>query len=382
MKSVMTSKERVQTALAHQEPDRVPLALWGSYYTLNDDTYFRVLEHFGLGDPVPPFRKLKPRASNYYDDRVLDYLDTDIRYVWSGFTDLGGARMDGDRKDAWGVEWVRNGPTVTSTGAPLKDVSLEQIADYTWPDPEKYLDFDLMKDRLAFLAKNYSDKAIAARAVNSYGPFEQASELRGRENFYMDMIAEPEIANLIVEKCTDVILRTQEIYLDIVGKHIDFFEVPGDDYGGTQDLMISPDSFEIMFRPQLARIVGIVKQYRQDLPVAFHSDGAITKIVGSLADCGIDILNPLEPLASTDWKAIKKEYGERLCFMGGVDLKEALTGTVQDVEDDVRRCLETFGEGGGYLLTSANHMPPDIPPENVAALFESGKRLGTYPLNL
>jgi len=349
---------------------------------LNDDTYFQVLEHFDLGAPLPPFRKLKPRTSNYYDDRVLDHLETDVRYVWSGFTDLGGARMDGDRRDAWGVEWVRSGATITSTGAPLKGLSLEQIAEHAWPDPEKYIDFRLIKDRLALLAQDYPDKAIAARAVNSYGPFEQAAELRGREDFFMDMIAEPEIADLIVEKCTEVILRTQQIYLDLVGPYIDFFEIPGDDYGGTQDLLISPDSFETLFRPRLARIAGMVKQYRTDLPVAFHSDGAITKIVASLADCGIDILNPLEPLEATDWKAIKAEYGHRLCFMGGVDLKKALRGTVQEVEDDVRRCLHTFAEGGGYILTSANHMPPDIPPQNVAALFEAGKRLGVYPLEL
>ena len=90
----MTSKERVLTAIRREEPDRVPTALWGSYYTLNDDTYFNMLSHLNLGEPVPPFRKLKPRNSNYYDERVLDALDTDVRYVWSGFTDLGGARME------------------------------------------------------------------------------------------------------------------------------------------------------------------------------------------------------------------------------------------------------------------------------------------------
>ena len=378
----LTSKERVKIAIAREEPDRVPLALGGSYYTLNDETYFHVLQHFGLGDPVSPFRKLKPRNSNYYDDKVLDFFNTDIRYIWSGFTDLGGARMNGDRKDSWGVECIRSGSTIISTGGPLKYLSIEQIADYPWPDPEKYLDFNLMKERINYLLKNYPDKAIAARAVNSYGPFEQASELRGREDFYMDMIAEPEIANFIVKKSTDVILRAQEIYLDTVGKYIDFFEIPGDDYGGTENLLISPQIFEEMFQPQLSKIVGMVKQYRKDLPVAFHTDGAITKIMGSLVDCGIDILNPLEPLAATDWKAIKKKYSDRLCFMGGVDLKKALRGTTLDVENDIRRCLETFGEGGGYILTSANHMPPDIPPENIAAMFKSAKRLGTYPLAL
>jgi hypothetical protein len=64
MKS-MSSKERVLTAIHKEEPDLVPVALWGSYYTLNDDTYFNMLEHLGLDEPVPPFRKQKPRNSNY-----------------------------------------------------------------------------------------------------------------------------------------------------------------------------------------------------------------------------------------------------------------------------------------------------------------------------
>ena len=98
----MTSKERVRRTLQHEIPDRVPIALWGSYYTLNDNTYMQMLRHLKLGEPLPPFRKKMPRNSNYYDDRILDAFDTDVRYVWSGFTDMGGANMDTNCKDAWG----------------------------------------------------------------------------------------------------------------------------------------------------------------------------------------------------------------------------------------------------------------------------------------
>jgi uroporphyrinogen decarboxylase len=378
----MNSKERVLTAIHREIPDRVPAALWGSYYTLNDGLYFKTLDYLNIGEPLPPFRRKMPRNSNYYDDRILDRLETDMRYVWSGFTDIGGARMDGDRRDAWGVEWQRMGPHITSVGAPLKGVSIDQVADYDWPDPEKYLDFDLMKSRISYLKREYPHHAIGARAVNSYGPFEQAAELRGRESFYMDMVTNPDLAQLIVDRCTDVIVRAQELYLDRIWKDIDFFEIPGDDFGGTQDLLISPDSFDRMFKSSLKRIVDSVKNFKNDLPVVFHSDGAITKIIPRLIEAGIDILNPLEPLPAMDWAGIKRRYADRLCFMGGVDLKKALTGTVHDVQEDVKRCIRTFGEGGGYILTSANHIQVDVPPENVVALFKAGKAFGTYPLDL
>ena len=380
MPKEMTSRERVLTALNHEEPDRVPLVLWGSYYALNDETYFSLLKYLNMGAPLPLFRKYLSRNSNYYDDRVLDRLDTDVRYIWSGFTDLGGARMEVDGRDAWGVQWERYGPNVSCIGSPLDGATLEQIADYDWPDPEKYFDFELMKSRLAMLKKKYPTHAIGARAVNSYGPFEQAADLRSRVEFFMDTIDKPDVAQLIIDKTTDVIVRGQEIYLDVVGKDIDFLEVPGDDYGSNETLMVSPDTFRNLFKPALARIIQSVKDYRSGLPVVFHSDGAITEIIPDLVEIGLDILNPLEPLPVTDWAAIKEEYGQQLCFMGGIDIRKALPGPVEGIVEEVKKQISIFGPGGGYLLTSANHMQIDVPPENIVAMFDTGHEFGRYPL--
>ena len=380
MPKEMSSRERVLTALSHQEPDRIPLALWGSYYTLNDETYFNILKHMNLGEPVPPFRRYKSRNSNYYDDRVLERLGIDTRYVWSGFTDLGGAKPD-TMVDAWGVKWKRMGPNITSVGAPLAGANIEDVERYPWPDPEKYLTIEELKNRMTALKKDGS-YAIVARAVNSYGPFEQSSELRGREQFYMDMILEPELAQLIVDKCTDIIVRLNEIYLDTIGRDIDIIEIPGDDYGGAEDLLISPEIFDRMIIPALKRIIQPVKQYRKDLPIAFHTDGVIMKIVGKLAEAGIDILNPLEPLPDNDWQSVKVEFGDRLCFMGGIDIKKAMIGSVSDVEEEVKKRISTFAPGGGYILTPANHLQKDVPPENISALYDFGYKYGRYPLNL
>ena len=380
MRKEMTSRERVLTALNHEEPDRVPLVLWGSYYTLNDPTYFNLLEYLKLGDPLPPFRRYLSRNSNYYDDRVLDRLGTDVRYVWSHFTDLGGANLDVDGRDAWGVRWERYGPNVAAIGFPLAEANLEQIADYDWPDPEKYFDPESMKSRLAMLKKEYPTHAIGARAVNSYGPFEQAAELRSRVAFFMDTIDKPDLAQLIVDKTTEVIVRGQEIYLDVVGQDIDFFEIPGDDYGANKTLMISPATFRSLLKPALARIIQSVKNYRSDLPVVFHSDGAISDIIPDLIEIGVDVLNPLEPLPVTDWPAIKEKYGQQLCFMGGIDIREALPGPIEGVIEEVKKRIGIFGRGGGYLLTSANHMQIDVPPGNIVAMFDAGREFGRYPL--
>lgn len=378
----MSPRDRVLAALSHTEPDRVPAVLEGSYYMLNDQTYFSMLKHFSLGEAVPPFRPFLSRNSNYYDDRILDRLETDVRYVWCGFSELGGARMQDTCCDAWGVRWRQTHDGIVCVSHPLAGADGDAIEKYPWPDPVKFFDFGLIKDRLQMLRKAYPAHAIAARAVNSYGPFEQAADLRGREDFYVDLLADPDLARLILRKCTDVIVRANEAFLEAVGNAVDFFEIPGDDYGSTQSLMVSPSTFTDLIKPELARIVRSVKDFRRDLPVAFHSDGAIQSIIGDLADVGLDILNPLEPLPAVDWKKIKNDYGHRLCFMGGVDIRQALRGSVKDVQDDVRRCIDTFAPGGGYLLTSANHLQMDIPAENIVAMFEAGRKLGRYPLDL
>ena len=381
MPRTMTPRERVLTAINHQEPDRVPTALWGSYYTLQDETYFNLLQHVGMGKPAEPFRRFRGHNSNYYDDTVLDYLDTDIRYVWLGFTDLGGPRPDTGGVDAWGVRWERFHPYMMPVEHPLADATVEDLEAYPWPDVEKLVRVDELKARLQTLRKK-GKHAIAARAVSSYGPFEQAQSMRGREQFLIDLVEDPEFAQALVQRVTQVIKRLVEIYLDIVGGDIDIMEIPGDDYGGTHRLLFSPKHFDFYIKPALAEIIRPIKSCEQDIAVAFHSDGAIMPLIESFVEVGIDILHPLEPLPANDHDAIKAGYGDRLTFMGAIDLKEAMPGSVEDIEAEVKRRIQQLGGGGGYILAPANHLQSDIPPENIIALYRAAKRYGSYPISI
>ena len=93
----MDHRTRVLTAINHEEPDYVPTALWGSAYGITDELYFKLLDVLELGSPVLPFRRNKGHTINYYDDRVLEALDVDVRHVDCGFTDLGGPTRGGGR---------------------------------------------------------------------------------------------------------------------------------------------------------------------------------------------------------------------------------------------------------------------------------------------
>jgi len=164
----------------------------------------------------------------------------------------------------------------------------------------------------------------------------------------------------------------------VVGPYVDIVELPGDDYAGNEHLLISPKLFEEMIKPALERLVRPIKQLRSDLFVTFHSDGAISRLLPYFVEMGIDIVHPLEPLPANDLAAIKLEYGDRISFLGAIDIKQAMPGSTADVETEAALRIEQLAAGGGYILAPANHLQADVPAENIVALYEAARQHGRY----
>jgi uroporphyrinogen decarboxylase len=224
----MDHRTRVLCSIEHQEPDRVPTALWGSTYGLTDPVYHALLKHLGLGDAVAPFRIRRGHSVNYYDDRILEALDIDVRHAWLGFTDIAGPPYGGGI-DAWGIEWAQAGLYLSPSMSPLTEATIKVLEDYPWPDVERLIRREELGERARYLRER-TDYAVIGRAVDSYGPFERASQLRGYENFMMDLAKEEEFADVLIGKVTDVLCRLIEIYMATAGPYLDLFELPGDDY--------------------------------------------------------------------------------------------------------------------------------------------------------
>jgi uroporphyrinogen decarboxylase len=160
------------------------------------------------------------------------------------------------------------------------------------------------------------------------------------------------------------------------GRWFDMVELPGDDYAANTNLMISPAMFRTFIQPCIARLVNAIKEYNPDTKVMLHSDGAITRLIPDFIALGVDVLHPLEPLPATDIPAVKAEFGDRLIFLGGIDISHAMRGNRDGVIADVQRCLIQLAPGGGYILAPSNHLQADIPPENVITLFETASAFG------
>ncbi|NQV05537.1 hypothetical protein HQ535_03225 [bacterium] len=377
----MTSRERVHTALEHREPDRVPTALWGGPYGLVDDLYLALIEELGFDEPVSPFRS--GHNVSYIDDRVLDALGTDTRYVWPGDSPSSPRLSEsGALLDGYGQPWVKAFPYSYPGVGMLADSVVEDVDRLvTWPDVSDPRWTAGVAERARYLHEE-TDYFVIGRMVTSHGVFQTAGDLRGMGRFLLDLARGDELASLLIERVTETIDGLLRGYLGACGEYLDMIELPGDDYAGTENLIISPRMFRSHFKPALERLVGTVKEFRSDLKVMFHSDGVIESLIPDLIDVGIDVIHPLEPLPAMDLTKVKATHGDRISFIGSIDIVNAMPGSVQDVEDEVRRRIGQLAPGGGYVLAPANHLQSDVAPENVIALFEAARRHGSYPIGV
>jgi uroporphyrinogen decarboxylase len=376
----MNARERVQAALDHQIPDRVPTALWGGPYGLVDDLYFRLLEIFKLGEPNPPFRQ--GHTINHIDDRLLDLLGTDTRYVWPGASPIS-PRYATDQPDRFlddfGQTWIQSYPYFSVTGGVLKEAEdMQEIeTNVRWPDtdnPDWTEGVASRAQRLHQAGEYY----IVARMPVSHGPFMLACDLRGVSKMMLDLSLNPAFATALLTRVTDTICGLLEGYMKAGRGFFDMIELPGDDYASNQNLIISQAMFREFLKPCIRRMVDVVRKIQPDVKIMFHSDGAIQKLIPDFIELGIDVLHPLEPVAGMDVKTVKQEFGKQISFLGGIDISHAMPGSIKDVRADVDRCMSDLAAGGGFVLAPSNHLQADVPVENVIELFNYARGKGKY----
>jgi len=369
----MLPRERILAALNHQESDRIPTALGGGPYGLVDDLYLRLVKHLGLGKPVLPFRS--GHSISYMDDRLLERLGTDIRYCWPGLlpnSPISPGEDDDTFYDSYGQVWKRALPYYYTGEGILHDATSTDDIEclVRWPDLTDPRWTAGLAERARSLRED-TDYFVAMRMVASHGPFQTACDLRGTENFLMDLTLRPEFAQALLDKVTSAIDGLLHLALQAGGKWFDMVELPGDDYAGNTSTIISPAMFRSFIAPCLARLINTIKEYNPHTCVMLHSDGAITKLLPDIVELGVDVIHPLEPLPATDIPAVKARFGDRVTFLGGIDISHAMPGSRADVIAEVQRRITQLAPGGGYILAPSNHLQSDVPPENVVTLFET-----------
>jgi uroporphyrinogen decarboxylase len=380
----MTPRQRVLTALTHEEPDTVPTALGGGPYGLVDDLYLRLVEYMGLGEPVPPFRS--GHSISYMDDRLLERLGTDLRYCWPGLlpnSPITPGEDDDTFYDSYGQVWKRALPYYYAGDGLLAQAnSIEDIERLVqWPDLTDPRWMAGVAERARELREG-TDYFVVMRMIASHGPFQTACDLRGTETFLLDMAINPEFAKALLDKVTTIFESLLTLAMQTGGQYFDMIELPGDDYAGNDSPIMSPAMFREFVKPCLARLVKAVREYNPGVRIMLHSDGAITKLLPDIIDLGVDVIHPLEPLLATDMNAVKEKFGKQVTFLGGIDISHAMPGSREDVIAETKHRIAQLAPGGGYILAPSNHLQADVPAENVVTLFETSRKYGKYPIKI
>ena len=181
----------------------------------------------------------------------------------------------------------------------------------------------------------------------------------------------------------ELVEKVLDIYFDwmtVVAERIcqigfDFF-MTTDDFAFKTGLFFSPDVFKDLMAPRYRRVLEKIT-----IPWVLHSDGNIREVVDILIDLGVAGLHPNEKGAQ-DIRAMKRDYGDRICLLGNVDLNILGMGSPEEVDREVRELIRDVGPGGGYILTSGNSMASYLKPECIMAMSEAVKKYGRYPIDL
>ncbi len=235
-------------------------------------------------------------------------------------------------------------------------------------------------DEIVCGARRLRDTASFATSVSVSGSlFENSHFLFGMENAYLHMAGEKQKFAAFLDRLTELHLAKMHEILPRLRGLVDVV-VLGDDLGMQGGPQISRQMYRELFFPRHQRIFRCAKQL-SGASIFLHSCGGIQPLIGDLIDAGVEILNPVQTSArGMDPAQLKREFGRDLTFWGGgCDTQKVLPcGTPEQVREDVRRRLDIFMPGGGFVFASVHNVMADVPPENVVAMLDAAREFGCY----
>lgn len=271
----------------------------------------------------------------------------------------------------WGVVYKRvhgfNQPLVH----PLKESSLE---GYQFPDPYKP---ERMTQIKQMVDKYHDEYAIIVDLSCTF--FEAGFHLRGMENFVMDSYEDEDFVIEVMERLAD--------YYGIIGKRaieqgIDVIRI-GDDVGVQTGLIIAPDRWRRIVKPAMARMIRLFKETNPDIIVKYHSCGDFSSIIPDIIELGVELIGTMQPCGQMDPVNLKKEFGNKVAFLGGLDVQQLLpNGTPEQVRQGVKKVIQSYAPGGGYVFMPAHYVNVDVPMVNIITMLEAVKDFGRFPINI
>jgi len=410
----MTSRERVLAAINHQKPDRIPIDLGATPSSgISAIAYSNLLEFMGLeGLPTRIYDVVQQLAEPH--EKAIDLFGVDVLDIGRSFN---------EHPEDWKPVIMANGapafyprwfnPSRQPDGSYLTydDVGKRILSKmpigatffdqtyfpYVDDYPDNYNNLDAEMGRIMWARDAHSpwdhandpgfwktlrqnalhlrattDKALLV--VCGCNLFEWGTFLRRMDNFLMDIICDHHNVEKLLDELMIRHLATLEKVCDAVGDVVDIIRF-GDDLGMTTGPFMDVDTYRTLFKPRHKILCEYVKAH-SNMHTFIHSCGSISLLIPDLIEAGIEIFNPVQTNAyNMEPEFLKKEFGQDVTFWGGgVETVGTLNaGTPEQIREQVMQRLEIFSKGGGFVFNTVHNILPDVPPQNIVAMFDAVK---------
>ena len=423
----MTSRERVQLALDHKEPDHVPLDLGASAVTgMQVDTVYQLRQSLQLDPPGTPVKVTEPyQMLGEIKPDLMEALGVDVVGLgkpatmfgfrnegWKPWTTFEGTPVlvpegfntepdangdilmypEGDKsvppsgrmpKGGFYFDSIVRQPPIDENNLSIED-NLEEFGPIADTDLEHFR-------REAKRLSTQTDKAVLANfGGTAFGDIalvpapwlKHPKGIRDIEEWYISTVTRRDHVYKIFERQCEIGIRNLEKIFAAVGNRVTAVFVSGTDFGQQNGPFISLKSYQDLFKP-FHREVNSWIHKNTKWKCFIHSCGSVRALLPDFVDAGFDIINPVQcSAAGMAPEELKKEFGDRVTFWGGgVDTQRTLPfGTPEEVRQEVCARLKIFGRSGGYVFNTTHNVQARVPAQNVLAMYETVRKCGQYPL--
>lgn len=351
LKEQMTPRERILAAINHKPTDRVPTDYWGV-----GEITEKLFKRLGVSDMLGLSKALG------------------IDKIFSVY-----APLKPGRANVWNIE-TKTVPLPCGSGFYEEQIefpiakyeTIDEIEEnYEWPTVEMF-DYSTIREQCEKIrGEGYAVECGYVALTYFY------TVIRGIEGMLCDFAADEKLAEYILFKLNEFASGHTKKMLDAADGLAEITQVT-DDFGAQNGLLMSEAMIE--------KYVG--KYYSQNIAAArsfgarvfHHDDGAISELIPWIVGKGCEVLNPIQwHLPGWDLRKMKSDFGERLCFHGGIDNQHALPfGTSEDVKAEVRACVDAlYGDGTGYILAPCHNFQAITPVENILTMYEYAREYGS-----
>lgn len=331
----MKPRDIVLEQLHHRETETIPYSIW-----FEGDVQERLDHYYNSSE-------WKERMTSFIE--VVSFIDPDLHQgIKPGYT-----------KDAFGSIWRMD---VRPFHLEAPGLQQPDLTGYSFPEPELFIQENKREEALKKCMQCRDSFLVASFG---FGLFERTWTIRGFENTLVDVAAEPDFYEDLLDRITQLHLAFIRRLATLPVDGIYF----SDDWGDQRGVIIGPERWRRLLKPRLALLYEEV--HKAGKYVLSHCCGNITDIMPDVIEIGLDVLESIQPEAMNPYE-LKRKWGDKITFWGGLGSQSTLAfGTPEAIRREVMNLCVHMGKGGGYILAPSKALQPDTAVENAAAVIEA-----------